>query len=559
MSFKEKVSYWAKRLEVPADEDARYKTDIWCNRDLIPIPKERRTWGIWGYCGYWTVSGSCVSAWTIGSTMLSYGLNAQQAMACVAVGGVITGLLAIGCGWMGEVHHIGFTVSSRFSYGMRGAYIPVVIRSFTACMWAGLQLFWCGQSIKALIGAIIPEFEDGPLKDPFSETSQLAKNDFIGFIIALTLFAFLILVPPEKMQRPFIASFTTFVGTMFGMLIWAVHTNHGSAGPLFKSAATTDEVGWGIMYGITAMIGSWGAGCLGQSDWTRYANRRGAPTMSQLIFAPIFITITALIGVVVTSCTVEILQLETIIWNPIDLLPVIQQFYGNSSAARAAVFFASIGLVLSQLAITVVLNSVSCGMDMAGLAPRWINIRRGGYIMIVVGVLSQPWTLVATAQRFLTVLSGFGVFMAPFTGVMLADYLVVRKRKLKLSDLYRGDSSSIYWYSNGFNWRGFLAFGLGTVWLLPGLIATGGGYNIPVGWLRLFNLTFILGTVFSFTAFLVINYISPPPGLGEAAPFYLDGDADYATKADLKADSRDEESATDEKIPEAAVTAIPAV
>ena len=39
-----------------------------------------------------------------------------------AVGGVITGLLAVACGWMGEKHHIGFTVASRFSWGMRGAY-----------------------------------------------------------------------------------------------------------------------------------------------------------------------------------------------------------------------------------------------------------------------------------------------------------------------------------------------------------------------------------------------------------------------------------------------------
>jgi hypothetical protein len=39
-----------------------------------------------------------------------------------AAGGMLTGLLAVACGWMGENHHIGFTVASRFSWGMRGAY-----------------------------------------------------------------------------------------------------------------------------------------------------------------------------------------------------------------------------------------------------------------------------------------------------------------------------------------------------------------------------------------------------------------------------------------------------
>ena|ERR1700734_213833 len=38
------------------------------------------------------------------------------------------------------------------------------------------------------------------------------------------------------------------------------------------------------------------AGTLGQSDWTRYASRRYAPTMSQMAVAPLTITLTALIG-----------------------------------------------------------------------------------------------------------------------------------------------------------------------------------------------------------------------------------------------------------------------
>jgi cytosine/uracil/thiamine/allantoin permease len=39
-----------------------------------------------------------------------------------AIGGVLAGFLAVACGWLGEVHHIGFTVSSRSAWGMRGAF-----------------------------------------------------------------------------------------------------------------------------------------------------------------------------------------------------------------------------------------------------------------------------------------------------------------------------------------------------------------------------------------------------------------------------------------------------
>ena len=39
------------------------------------------------------------------------------------------------------------------------------------------------------------------------------------------------------------------------------------------------------------------------------------------------------------------------------------------------------------------------------------------------------------------------VTVAPFTGVMLADYLVVRRCVIKLEDCYVGNSTSLYWYA----------------------------------------------------------------------------------------------------------------
>jgi len=48
---------------------------------------------------------------------------------------------------------------------------------------------------------------------------------------------------------------------------------------------------------------------------------------------------------------------------------------------------------------------------------------------------------------------------------MLADYHVIRRAKLKLNDLYTGNSSSIYWFNKGVNWRAIVAFFSG-VWPL---------------------------------------------------------------------------------------------
>ncbi|EXJ81593.1 hypothetical protein A1O1_07657 [Capronia coronata CBS 617.96] len=513
-----------RRLEVPKDQDSYYENTTWCNRDLIPMPPDRRTWGLWGYFGYWTVSGSCISAWSTGSTLLAFGLSPQQAIGVVIVGGVLTGLLAVACGWPGENHHIGFTVSSRFSWGMRGSYFPVILRVFVACMWFGMQAYWGGQATRVMWGAIIPGFAH--MKNYFAESSHLLTNDFIGLIIWMCAFIPLVLVPPERLQLPFAISFVFFAGSCIGLLIWAVK-NAGGAGSMFNEPGSAPNTGWAFMFGITAILGSWGSGTLGQSDWTRYANRKFAPTLSQLVAAPVTIAVTAIIGIIVTSASRDILGGD-VIWNPIYLLSDIQEEYHSSSRARAGVFFASVGLVTSQLAISVVLNSVSTGMDLAGLCPKYINIIRGSYIMAVVGIATQPWQLVNTADRFLKVLSGFGVFMAPATGVLLSDYHIIRRRKLKLNDLYTGNSSSIYWFNKGVNWRAIVAFFSGVWPLLPGLVGTVN--SVPdasfVGWIRLYNLTFIVGLAISFSVFWVLNVISPPPGLGEEAPF-VDDDVLY--------------------------------
>lgn len=115
------------------------QTDNMTNRDLIPMPPNRRTYHIWSYCVYWCISGLCISAYTLGSSLLAYGLNCKQALGAIAIGAICVAPLVVACGWMGAQHRIGFTVASRFTWGVRGFYFPVIIRTFTTIFWDGLQ------------------------------------------------------------------------------------------------------------------------------------------------------------------------------------------------------------------------------------------------------------------------------------------------------------------------------------------------------------------------------------------------------------------------------------
>ena len=120
------------------------------------------------------VSGVNISAWSVGSGLLALGLSPREAIGVVVssllrfreaqfisrceqvVGSVLTGILAVVGGWIGEKQHIGFTVVSRSSWGMNGSYFPVLLRVFVGSIWLGLQAYWGGQSLRVLLGAIIP-------------------------------------------------------------------------------------------------------------------------------------------------------------------------------------------------------------------------------------------------------------------------------------------------------------------------------------------------------------------------------------------------------------------
>lgn len=94
---------------------------------------------------------------------------------------------------------------------------------------------------------------------------------------------------------------------------------------------------------------------------------------------------------------------------------------------------------------------------MAATFPQYINIRRGAYLTALLSIACNPWKLVNTATTFLAVLSSYSVFLGPMTGLMISSYFVINKQKIKVDDLFVGDSSSIYWYTCGLDWRAAVA------------------------------------------------------------------------------------------------------
>lgn len=97
-------------LEVKKRKDGVYEeygTTRWGNRDLYPIVPSERTYTARAYFAYWVTTCVCINAWTLGSSLIGYGLTAAQTMGAVVIGSVLAALMAVLCGQPGRNLHLG--------------------------------------------------------------------------------------------------------------------------------------------------------------------------------------------------------------------------------------------------------------------------------------------------------------------------------------------------------------------------------------------------------------------------------------------------------------------
>lgn len=160
-------------------------------------------------------------------------------------------------------------------------------------------------------------------------------------------------------------------------------------------------------------------------------------------------------------------------------------------------------------------------MDLAGLFPRYINIRRGAYVGLIISMGMCPWTLLASATRLIAVLNGFTIFFSPICAIQICDYFVLRHRRLKLSDMFHPRREGVYYFAWGVNWRALMAWFVAWVPLVPGLAGTVGagleGGKTPggVGMERFYALNVEYSFAVAFVVYWAVNLAWPPRGLGE--------------------------------------------
>ena len=419
------------------------------NRDLAPIPKDKRDWTTYNYAALWVGMCVCIPTYMLASGLIAGGMNWWQAIGTILLGNLIVLIPMLLNADAGARYGIPFPVFVRASFGVRGANVPAVLRALVACGWFGIQTWIGGQAINSMLQILSPAWAHFSLGKWICFFAFWALNMFVVYRGIHTI----------KLLEGVAAPFMLGVGLL---LLWWVTSKAGGLGPVLRAPSQLRSASAFFAFfvpALTGMVGFWATVALNIPDFTRYAKSQKAQIVGQAIGLPTAMTLYSFIGVAVTSASVVLFGEP--IWDPVQLVGRFNQ--------PLIAFVALIALLIATLNTNVAANVVSPSNDFSNLNPRLISFRTGGLITGVVGVLMMPWKLMGDYSAYIFGwLGGYSGLLGPIAGVMIADYFLVRHAQLNVDDLYR--RGGIYEYQNGFNLRALVALAAGIVLALIGLV-----------------------------------------------------------------------------------------
>ena len=464
------------------------------NEDIAPTTIAGRKWSTYDIAALWISMSACIPTYMLASSLISEGMNWYQAVLTIFFGNAIVLIPMILNAHAGTRYGIPFPVYCRASFGVHGANIPAMLRAFVACGWFGIQTWIGGWAIYKIIAIYVPSLEGLP-----AMLGGINFAQFACFMFFWGINMFVIYKGIESIRFLLDIKAPLLIVLGLALLAWA-YKSAGGFGPILSQQSAFAQGGakegqfWAVFIpSLTGMIGFWATLSLNIPDFTRYAKSQRAQIMGQAIGLPTTMALYSFIGVAVTSATTVIYGSP--IWDPVVLITR----FTNPLVLALSLF----ALCLATLATNLAANVVSPANDFSNLWPSKITFRIGGLITGIIGILIQPWKLVADPSGYIfTWLVGYSALLGPIGGILICDYFVLRKKRLHTVDLYRREGQ--YSYGNGFNMAAIIALVLGVAPNVPGFLGTIkvlGAESVGSFLMHLYGYAWFVGFIVAFVVY----------------------------------------------------------
>jgi len=419
----------------------------------------------------------------LAASMIGAGFSWGQSLIAILLGNAIVLVPLVINAHAGTRYGIPFPVYARAAFGTRGAHVPSLLRSVVACGWFGIQTWIGGLAINALLGALWPAW--WTLGGEWRFMGYGAPQ-YLSFLAFWAINLYFVWAGTESIKWLETLSAPFLIATGLALLAWAAAKVGGIGTILARAEALRPQAARSSFLGVfipwvTAMVGYWATVSLNIPDFSRYAKSQRDQAVGQALGLLTTMPLFAFIGVAVTSATV--ILYGQAIWNPVDLLARLTAEAGNPLLGIVAM----VAILVATLTTNIAANIVAPANSFANLAPRRVSFKLGGLIAAAIGIVIFPWKLLEQYQTWLITYSGL---LGAVGGVIICDYVAVRRGALSLRDLY--DATGAYRYDGGVNRNALVALGAGVAVALAGLLHPRVRFLFDGAWFSAAIVSFVL-------------------------------------------------------------------
>ena len=443
----------------------KYSNSNW---DLVAVNPNYKNWNWKDIFCYWSVNTQSIIAFSlIASLYTLYNLNTFVVLFGSILGAIIVYFFSNLIGKPSQKYGLPFAVLLRSSLGAYGSKYFGLLRSLVGIFMFGIQTYFLSKAISYLIRILFFSINNELLDNEIFLIFFLGLNiiDWLSFIIVIVLQIILFSIGINYNKKIInISAITVYVGlAMFFLIVLLTDVKLTSRVFIenlnfenffnYNNIAPTLTVAGTIFAYFSIIIVSFG-------DFTRYVKDESELKKGNLGLILNLIIFSFFAFFIVVGSDIFLNQkfenIERIFTNPTDIIGK----FNNIQIIIIALFF----IIFASGSTNLAANFIPSQYSLINFLPNKLNLKSSSYTIGILGsVIGLFWLTYLSQIGILSFIDTLGSFFGPIFGIMIIDYYLIKKQDLSNKDIFLMESSSIYYYSKGWQLKGVYSLILGFI------------------------------------------------------------------------------------------------
>ena len=471
------------------------------NWEIVSINPAEKNW-TWRdlFCFWGNGVQNIIGFSLITSLYLIYDLNAIVVFIGTLAASLLVYFFSNLIGKPSQKHGLPFPVILRTSLGVNGARYVALLRGLVGIFMFGVQTFFISKSIGYLLRILLFKIDSNILNNEIFFTFFMGLDLIDGVSLLLTLLIqFLIFSNGINTNRLFInfsALFVYFGLILFLIVILSEHYNELLSS--FKLTLSIDNaISRNNLFPLLTVTGTMFAYfsilIVNFGDFSRYVKNEKelnkgnlSLILNLLLFS--FLSVFIVLGADIILVK-NLIQVDKLLTNPTDIIGK----FDNTFLTTIALIFILFATTSSNL----IANYIPSQNTLLNFLPKSLSLKSSGILIIFISFfVSLFWLPVLSQIGILSMIDTIGSFFGPISGVIIADFYLIRNKKIINKDIFSSLSTSTYYYSNGWQIKGVYSILIGFIFSSATI------WNVNLNFLQSFS--WIIGALISWLTYYLL-------------------------------------------------------